>query len=107
MAWQFWRTKLSCAVVATEDKVFDQSKLEPMGKRAGAQITKVCGVCRQMSWRNFARRLGGRWSRWGDHHLDCQHGWRCHMARYCGVLAGVFSIRDTQQAIRDQGKAPH
>jgi pimeloyl-ACP methyl ester carboxylesterase len=36
-----WRSKPSWAVVATEDKAFDQAMLLHMAKRIGAQVTKV------------------------------------------------------------------
>jgi pimeloyl-ACP methyl ester carboxylesterase len=36
-----WRTKPSWAVIATEDKAFDQAMLLHMAKRIGANITKV------------------------------------------------------------------
>jgi pimeloyl-ACP methyl ester carboxylesterase len=36
-----WRTRPSWAVIATEDKAFDQAMLLHMGKRIGADITKV------------------------------------------------------------------
>jgi pimeloyl-ACP methyl ester carboxylesterase len=36
-----WRTRPSWAVVATEDKAFDQAMLLHMAERIGAQITKV------------------------------------------------------------------
>jgi pimeloyl-ACP methyl ester carboxylesterase len=36
-----WRTKPSWAVIATEDKAFDQAMLLHMAKRIGAKITKV------------------------------------------------------------------
>ncbi|MGB0212087.1 alpha/beta fold hydrolase [Algiphilus sp.] len=36
-----WRTKPSWAVIATEDKAFDQAMLVHMADRAGAQITRV------------------------------------------------------------------
>ena len=38
-----WRTKPSWAVIATEDKAFDQSMLVHMATRIGANITKVSG----------------------------------------------------------------
>jgi pimeloyl-ACP methyl ester carboxylesterase len=38
-----WRTKPSWAVIATEDKAFDQAMLVHMAKRAGARITTVSG----------------------------------------------------------------
>lgn len=38
-----WRTKPSWAVIATEDKAFDQAMLLHMAKRIGAKITKVPG----------------------------------------------------------------
>ena len=36
-----WRTKPSWAVIATEDKAFDQAMLLHMAKRIGAKVTKV------------------------------------------------------------------
>lgn len=36
-----WRTKPSWAVIASEDKAFDQAMLDHMAKRIGAQVTKV------------------------------------------------------------------
>ncbi|GIF78193.1 alpha/beta fold hydrolase [Asanoa siamensis] len=36
-----WRDKPTWAVIATEDKSFDQAMLQHMAKRAGAQITNV------------------------------------------------------------------
>jgi pimeloyl-ACP methyl ester carboxylesterase len=36
-----WRTKPSWAVIATEDKAFDQAMLAHMAKRIGADITRV------------------------------------------------------------------
>lgn len=36
-----WRTKPSWAVIATEDKAFDQAMLLHMAKRIGADVTKV------------------------------------------------------------------
>jgi pimeloyl-ACP methyl ester carboxylesterase len=36
-----WRTKPSWAVIATEDKAFDQAMLLSMAKRIGADVTKV------------------------------------------------------------------
>lgn len=36
-----WRTKPSWAVIATEDKAFDQAMLVHMAQRIGAQITRV------------------------------------------------------------------
>lgn len=36
-----WREKPTWAVIATEDKSFDQAMLQHMAKRAGAQITNV------------------------------------------------------------------
>ncbi|TWT21417.1 alpha/beta hydrolase [Luteimonas marina] len=36
-----WRTRPSWAVIATEDKAFDQAMLLHMARRIGAQITKV------------------------------------------------------------------
>jgi pimeloyl-ACP methyl ester carboxylesterase len=36
-----WRTKPSWAVIATEDRAFDQAMLLHMAKRIGAQITRV------------------------------------------------------------------
>jgi hypothetical protein len=36
-----WRDKPSWAVIATEDKSFDQAMLQHMAKRAGAEITNV------------------------------------------------------------------
>ena len=36
-----WRTKPSWAVIATEDKAFDQAMLLHMAKRIGANVTKV------------------------------------------------------------------
>lgn len=38
-----WRTKPSWAVIATEDKAFDQAMLLNMANRIGADITKVSG----------------------------------------------------------------
>jgi pimeloyl-ACP methyl ester carboxylesterase len=38
-----WRTKPSWAVIATEDRAFDQAMLLHMAKRIGADITKVSG----------------------------------------------------------------
>lgn len=38
-----WRDKPSWAVIATEDKAFDQAMLQHMAKRAGAKITNVSG----------------------------------------------------------------
>lgn len=38
-----WRSKPSWAVIATEDKAFDQAMLKHMADRAGAQITTVSG----------------------------------------------------------------
>lgn len=38
-----WRVKPSWAVIATEDKAFDQAMLQHMATRAGAQITDVPG----------------------------------------------------------------
>lgn len=38
-----WRTRPSWAVIATEDKAFDQAMLLHMAKRIGAQITTVRG----------------------------------------------------------------
>lgn len=36
-----WRTKPSWAVIASEDKAFDQAMLDHMAKRIGAEVTKV------------------------------------------------------------------
>lgn len=36
-----WRTKPSWAVIATEDKAFDQAMLQHMAKRIGARVTNV------------------------------------------------------------------
>lgn len=36
-----WRTKPSWAVIATDDKAFDQRMLQHMAKRIGAQVTEV------------------------------------------------------------------
>lgn len=36
-----WRTKPSWAVIATEDKAFDQRMLQDMAKRIGAKVTNV------------------------------------------------------------------
>ena len=36
-----WRTKPSWAVIATDDKAFDQRMLQSMAKRIGAKITEV------------------------------------------------------------------
>jgi pimeloyl-ACP methyl ester carboxylesterase len=36
-----WRTKPSWAVIASEDKAFDQAMLDHMAKRIGAKVTKV------------------------------------------------------------------
>lgn len=36
-----WRSKPSWAVIATEDRAFDQAMLQHMAKRIGAQITNV------------------------------------------------------------------
>ena len=36
-----WRTKPSWAVIATEDKAFDQKMLHAMAKRIGATVTEV------------------------------------------------------------------
>lgn len=36
-----WRTKPSWAVIATDDKAFDQRMLQDMAKRIGAKVTKV------------------------------------------------------------------
>jgi pimeloyl-ACP methyl ester carboxylesterase len=36
-----WRTKPSWAVIATEDKAFDQRQLQAMARRMGAKITEV------------------------------------------------------------------
>jgi pimeloyl-ACP methyl ester carboxylesterase len=36
-----WRDKPSWAVIATEDKAFDQAMLQHMAERAGAQVTNV------------------------------------------------------------------
>lgn len=36
-----WRTKRSWAVIATDDKAFDQRMLDAMAKRIGASVTKV------------------------------------------------------------------
>jgi pimeloyl-ACP methyl ester carboxylesterase len=38
-----WRDKPSWAVIATEDKAFDQAMLDHMAARMGARITKVSG----------------------------------------------------------------
>jgi pimeloyl-ACP methyl ester carboxylesterase len=38
-----WRSKPSWAVIATEDKAFDQAMLVHMAERIGAKITKVSG----------------------------------------------------------------
>lgn len=38
-----WRAKPSWAVIATEDKAFDQAMLLHMAKRMGADVTKVSG----------------------------------------------------------------
>lgn len=38
-----WRTRPSWAVIATEDKAFDQAMLVHMAERANARITKVSG----------------------------------------------------------------
>lgn len=38
-----WRDKPSWAVIATEDKAFDQAMLQHMAERVGAQITNVPG----------------------------------------------------------------
>ena len=38
-----WRDKPSWAVIATEDKAFDQAMLQHMAQRAGARITTVQG----------------------------------------------------------------
>lgn len=38
-----WRDKPSWAVIATEDKAFDQAMLQHMATRAGADITNVAG----------------------------------------------------------------
>jgi len=36
-----WRTKPSWAVIATDDKAFDQRMLQAMAKRIGAKVTEV------------------------------------------------------------------
>ena len=36
-----WRTKPSWAVIATDDKAFDQRMLQAMAERIGARITEV------------------------------------------------------------------
>jgi pimeloyl-ACP methyl ester carboxylesterase len=36
-----WRDKPSWAVIATDDRAFDQAMLQHMAKRAGAQVTDV------------------------------------------------------------------
>jgi pimeloyl-ACP methyl ester carboxylesterase len=36
-----WRTKPSWAVIATDDKAFDQRQLQAMAKRMGAKVTEV------------------------------------------------------------------
>jgi len=36
-----WRTKPSWAVIATDDKAFDQRMLHTMAKRIGATVTEV------------------------------------------------------------------
>lgn len=36
-----WRSKPSWAVIATEDKAFDQAMLQHMAKRIGAKVTEV------------------------------------------------------------------
>jgi pimeloyl-ACP methyl ester carboxylesterase len=36
-----WRTRQSWAVIASEDKAFDQAMLDHMAKRIGAKVTKV------------------------------------------------------------------
>jgi pimeloyl-ACP methyl ester carboxylesterase len=36
-----WRTKPSWAVIATDDKAFDQRQLQSMAKRMGAKVTEV------------------------------------------------------------------
>ena len=36
-----WRTKPSWAVIATDDKAFDQKMLQHMAKRIGAKVTEV------------------------------------------------------------------
>jgi ribosomal protein L12E/L44/L45/RPP1/RPP2 len=36
-----WRSKPSWAVIATDDKAFDQRMLQHMANRIGAQITEV------------------------------------------------------------------
>ena len=36
-----WRTKPSWAVIASEDKAFDQAMLQAMAKRIGAKVTEV------------------------------------------------------------------
>jgi len=38
-----WRTKPSWAVIATEDRAFDQAMLQHMARRAGATITTTAG----------------------------------------------------------------
>jgi hypothetical protein len=38
-----WRDKPSWAVIATEDKAFDQAMLQHMAERASARITTVSG----------------------------------------------------------------
>ena len=38
-----WRTKPSWAVIATDDKAFDQRMLHAMAKRIGATVTEVEG----------------------------------------------------------------
>jgi pimeloyl-ACP methyl ester carboxylesterase len=38
-----WRDKPSWAVIATEDRAFDQAMLQHMAKRAGATVTNVTG----------------------------------------------------------------
>ena len=38
-----WRDKPSWAVIATEDKAFDQAMLQHMAQRAGARITTTPG----------------------------------------------------------------
>ena len=38
-----WRTKPSWAVIAKEDKAFDQAMLNHMAERMGATITHVAG----------------------------------------------------------------
>ncbi|HBM61799.1 MAG TPA: alpha/beta hydrolase, partial [Citreicella sp.] len=36
-----WRSKPSWAVIATEDKAFDQAMLQHMAQRIGAKVTEV------------------------------------------------------------------